>query len=131
LSPDAADQLAAADRALAKASAMLTLPLHDEAGRAAYYAMFHAAQADVIERGLKPAKSHRGVRQLFARVAHGDPTAIQLLVGPPTKSYQLKWIADYDTSGTTVSLGEAQAAIADAAHFVATVRGAIGPPPAP
>jgi len=38
--------------------------LRSAAGRA-YYAMFHAAQAALIKHGLKPPKTHRGLRALF------------------------------------------------------------------
>ena len=120
------DHLADADRSLAKAAAQMTLPLYDEAGRCAYYAMFHAAQGLVAERGLKPAKTHRGLRQLLARVAHAEP-AFQSLVGPLTNSYQYKWIADYGPAGSTVSAAEAQAAIAEATRFIATIRNALAP----
>jgi uncharacterized protein (UPF0332 family) len=100
---EAIDQLAAANRALAKAAAMMTFPLYDEAGRQAYYAMFHAAHALVVERGFKPAKTHRGLWQLFARVAHAEPAPIQELVSSLTTNHQLKWVADYETAASTVS----------------------------
>lgn len=125
------DHLLAADRALAKAAAQMSLPLYDEAGRHAYYAMYHAAHALVVERGFKPAKTHRGLRQLFARVAHTEPAAIQSLVSPLMSNYRLKWVADYDTTGAIVSEATAQAALADATDFVATIRAALATPPPP
>jgi uncharacterized protein (UPF0332 family) len=128
---ETADHLLAADRAMAKAIAQLSLPLHDEAGRHAYYAMSHAAHALVVERGFKPAKTHRGLRQLFARVAHTEPSAIHSLVSPLTSNYGLIWVADYDTTGSIVSEATARAALADAVRFIAPIRAALATPPTP
>ena len=128
---ETADHLLAADRALAKATALMSLPLYDEAGRLAYYAMFHAAHALVVERGFKPAKTHRGLRQLFARTAKTEPISVQSLVGMLTSNYRLKWLADYDTTGAIVDDAVARAALADATSFVATIRVAVSTPPMP
>ena len=122
---ETADHMQAAERALDKARAQLSLPLYDEAGRLAYYAMYHAAQALVVERGFKPSKTHRGLRQLFARTALAEISAVQNLVGPLTNNYRFKWLADYDTTGAIVDDATARAALTDAVTFVAIVRGAV------
>ena len=125
MKPQTADHLLAADRALSKAAALVSLPLYDEGGRLAYYAMYHAAHALVVERGFKPAKTHRGLRQLFARTAQTESSTVQSLVGPLTSNYRLKWLADYDTTGAIVDEAVARAALADATSFVATIRAVV------
>lgn len=125
-----ADHLAAAERSLAKAAAIISLPLFDEAGRSAYYAMYHAAQAFVVHRGFKSAKTHRGLRQLFARAVYLD-ASVQHLLTPLTNTYQHKWVADYDTTGLEVTEMEAKAALAEAAQFLASIRAALATPPPP
>jgi uncharacterized protein (UPF0332 family) len=42
------------------------------AGRAAYLAAFHAAQAIIMLRTNKVAKTHAGVRSEFARIARDE-----------------------------------------------------------
>ena len=127
---DTLDHLAAADMALTKAAAMLTHPFCDEAGRHAYYAMFHAAHALIVERGFKPSKTHRGLHQVFARATSTEP-ALQPLVAELTDSYHFKWVADYGPAGSTITTAEAQHAIADATRFIATIRTALASAPAP
>ena len=124
------DQLAAADVAMAKAAFMLKGPYVDEAGRHAYYAMFHAANALIVERGFKPPKTHRGLHQLFARATQTEPALVSLvaLLGD---SYSFKWDADYGPANSTITIAEAQHAIADATRFIATIRADLALPPAP
>jgi len=45
----------------------------DEAGRAAYLAAFHAAQALIFEETGDVAKTHSGVRGQFGRLVKDDP----------------------------------------------------------
>ena len=130
MNQDALDQLAAADIALAKAAAMMTHPFYDEAGRHAYYAMFHAAHALIVERDFKPPKTHRGLHQLFARATSTEP-ALQPLVAELGKSYRFKWVADYGPAGSTITTAEAQHAIGDATRFIATIRTALAAPRTP
>jgi len=53
--------LAKARQCLAHSEAILAIALGDEAGRAAYLAVFHAAQALIHARTGREAKTHRGV----------------------------------------------------------------------
>jgi uncharacterized protein (UPF0332 family) len=48
---------------------MLAAELPDEAGRMAYLAGFHAAQARIFERTGRTPKTHRGVRSQFGSLA--------------------------------------------------------------
>ena len=124
------EQFTAADIALAKANAMLTHPYYDEAGRHAYYAMFHAAHAFVLECGFKAPKTHRGLHQLFAQ-ATSTYAALQPLLADLGTCYRFKWIADYAPTSSSVSAAEAQAAISDATAFVAAIRAARPPASTP
>jgi uncharacterized protein (UPF0332 family) len=73
VTPEAADYIAKARNYLDKARDWLDAVHHgDEAARTAYLAAFHAAQALIFERTGKVAKTHRGVRTAFARLAEKD-----------------------------------------------------------
>ena len=53
----------------------------DEAGRAAYLAGFHAAQALISERTGRIVKTHSGVRSAFARLVKGDSRVDRPVLG--------------------------------------------------
>lgn len=48
----------------------------DEAGRAAYLAGFHAAQALIFEKTDKVVKTHKGVQSEFLKLTKDDPGLI-------------------------------------------------------
>ena len=58
----AAAYLAKARQALDKARRVFAIGLYDEAGRHAYYAAFHAAQALLFQRTDKVYATHQGVK---------------------------------------------------------------------
>ncbi len=106
---------------------MLECGWADEAGRAAYYAGFHAAQALIFEGSGELKKTHSGVQSAFARLirddARFDPDLRRFL----GRAYALKAIADYVTAPSPqVSDEEAKAAIRAAHRFVDTVTTVIG-----
>lgn len=70
---ETADYLAKARATLADAQQIATLPLPHIAAREAYLAVFHAAEAYIFEHTGKVAKTHRGVRSEFARLAKHEP----------------------------------------------------------
>jgi uncharacterized protein (UPF0332 family) len=89
------------------------------AGREAYLAAFHAAQAIHFERTGKIAKTHRGLRAQFAAVARGEPSIDQPLSEFLGRAYELKSLSDYGTgSEASISFGTADAAIKTATRFV-------------
>jgi uncharacterized protein (UPF0332 family) len=61
MAPEAAMYLGEACQFLVKACGMLVEGCSDEAGRAAYLAGFHAAQALIVERNGKTPETHSGV----------------------------------------------------------------------
>jgi uncharacterized protein (UPF0332 family) len=98
----------------------------DEAGRAAYLAGLHAAQALIFESTGQAIKRHSGVQREFARLVKDDPRFdVQLRAFLP-RAYNLKAIADYDTCpGSRVSPESAREAIQTARRFVDCVAGLI------
>jgi uncharacterized protein (UPF0332 family) len=80
---------------LNRAGQMCSIHLNDDAGRAAYLACFHVAQAIVFERTGRVLKSHQGVQTEFNRIMKGDPRADKELVGFVARAYKFKTIADY------------------------------------
>ncbi len=72
MTPESGLFLAKARRLLADADGMLEMHFNDAAGRTAYLAGFHAAQALISDRTGRAVKTHRGVRTEFHRLMRGD-----------------------------------------------------------
>jgi uncharacterized protein (UPF0332 family) len=73
VTPEAALYLDKARQALSEARAVAEIGLAEAAGRAAYLAVFHAAQALIFERTGKVPRTHRGVHAQFSRLARAEP----------------------------------------------------------
>ena len=104
----------------------------DEAGRAAYLAGLHAAQALIFETTGRVRKRHSTVQGEFARLVRDDPRFDVELRAFLPRTYNLKAIADYLTGpGSKVTVEQAQEAIQTARRFAATVESypANGPTP--
>ncbi len=96
----------------------------DEAGRAAYLAGLHAAQALIFESTGKVIKRHKGVQREFGRLAKDDPRLDMDLRRFLGRAYNLKAIAAYETGpGAQVSAARAREAIQTACRFVECVAG--------
>ena len=65
MTPEAERFLQNADDHLERGQTMLAAGLNDDAGRAAYLAAFHAAQATIFERSGKVVKTHKSVNVEF------------------------------------------------------------------
>jgi uncharacterized protein (UPF0332 family) len=61
VTPEAGYFLDKARKLLSESEAILTIKIYDVAGRTAYLAGFHAAQAYISERTGKFLKTHKGV----------------------------------------------------------------------
>ena len=120
MTPETQGHLDKAREYLEKASTLLNrLHYNDEAGRAAYLAGFHAAQALISERTGRIARTHEGVNSQFHRLTRGDARVDDELRGFLGRTYNLKAIADYETGpGSQVSEGAARAAIQAARRYV-------------
>ena len=96
------------------------------AGREAYLAAFHAAQALLYERTGKIARTHRGLRAQFARITKDEPRIDRALSEFLGRAYELKSLADYGTgSEADISITTAKAAIETATRFVDCIAGLI------
>lgn len=94
----------------------------DEAGRAAYLAGLHAAQALIFETTGTTPKRHSTAQGRFAQLVRDDPRFDSELRAFLLRTYNLKAIADYLTGpGSQVTVEQAQEAITTAIRFVATV----------
>jgi len=99
---------------------MLGAKLNEAAGRTAYLAAFHVAQAFLFERTAKVFKTHNGVQGEFLRLTKDDPRVDPELRAFLRQAYNLKAIADYETgTGAEISAERAAKAVADAKRFVA------------
>ena len=117
--PETVTYLAKAHQSLREARIVADNDLLEAAGRAAYLAAFHAAQALVFDRTGKAAKTHRGVRAEFARLAKDDPRIDRAFPTFLARAYSLKETADYAIGhGASVNISEAEEAIEIASRLV-------------
>ncbi len=122
MTPEAKDYLDKARADLNDARTIIGLPLPIVAARSAYYAAFHAAEAFIIERTGKVAKTHSGVRSEFARLLKDTPAAKRALLKFLAQAYKYKEISDYGIGhGAVITDAEANDAIDDAARFIERV----------
>ena len=111
-----------ARQALDEARAVAAIELSEAAGRAAYLAAFHAAQALIFEHTGKVPKTHRGVHAQFSRLARADASVSPELPRFLSQAYDFKAVADYEIGpDAIVPLELARAAIETAAGFVKRV----------
>ncbi len=119
MTPEAEDYLDKAREDLSDARKIAGIPLAKVAARSAYYAAFHAAEAFIIERTGKVAKTHSGVRAEFARLLKGTPGGERALLTFLAQAYKYKEIGDYGVGhGAVVTDEEAKDAITAAARFI-------------
>ena len=112
--------MAMARRFLLKADAMMREAFPDEAGRAAYYAAFHAARALIYRRSGKVLKTHKGVHTEFYRLARDTPGPA--VWGFLRRAYTMKTVADDGTDPRlVVTEARARSAIETARLFVDAV----------
>jgi uncharacterized protein (UPF0332 family) len=122
VTPETAQFLVKAQKLLQEADAMLGIRLFDATGRSAYLAGFHAAQAFISEKTDRTVKTHKGVHTEFQRLTKDDPTFVPDLRAFLSHAYNLKAIADYETSPDSgVSAEQAIGALAQARRFVARI----------
>lgn len=115
-----------ARQSLVEAHAVADIKFFEAAGRAAYLAAYHAAQAFILARTNKVAKTHSGVRSQFARVAKDDPKIERRLASFLAQAYKLKVVADYAVGlDIGVSASEAAETIEGATRFVEAVESAL------
>jgi uncharacterized protein (UPF0332 family) len=117
---ETASYLEKAQTLLAEADAMFGIHLNEAAGRTAYLAGFHAAQAFIFEHTGKTSRTHSGVHTEFLRLTKDDPRLAPDLRIFLSQSYNLKAVADYETGpGSKVSVELARTTIETGKRFVA------------
>ena len=117
--PEAAEHIEKAHQCLARARTILAAEVPDVAGREAYLAAFHAAQALIAERTGTNARSHKGVHVQFARLTRDEAQIGQDLRQFLPRAYDMKSIADYGVEPeASVSFEQAEGAIETATRFV-------------
>ena len=115
-----------ARRSLEEARAVASIKFFEAAGRAAYLAAHHAAQALILARTRKIAKTHSGVRSEFARIVKNDASFARHLTAFLSQAYTLKVAADYAVvPNLAFGADEAAEAIAEAARFIEAVEAAL------
>ena len=119
MKPQAAAFLEKSHDLLERADKMLAVGLNEDAGRTAYLAGLHAAQAILFETHGRVFKKHATVQSEFGRLTKDDPrfdAELRTFLG---RAYNLKAIADYETGpGSRVSADSASAALRTAHRFV-------------
>jgi uncharacterized protein (UPF0332 family) len=88
--------------------------------REAYLAAFHAVEAYLFDRTGKPAKTHRGLRSEFGRLARNDPRIDREFLTFLAEAYEYKSIADYGVGplSHSVTAEGARSAIDTAARLI-------------
>lgn len=122
MTPEASEHLDKARQCLIRARTILGVGIAEDAGRNAYLAAFHAAQAWIAERTGRDAKTHRGVHAQFARLTRNEPRLGIELRQFLAQAYDIKSIADYGVgSDSDVPLDRAAEATDTAERFVSVV----------
>ena len=119
MTPEARAWLDKAHCDLDEAAKIATIGLARVAARSAYFAAFHAAQALIVERTGKTARTHSGVRTKFAEIARSESQLDRSFSTFLAQSYKYKEIGDYGIGPeATVTSADAADAIAKATRFV-------------
>ena len=122
MKPQATAFLEKSRELLEHAETMLSVGLHEDAGRTAYLAGFHAAQALIFETHGRVFKKHSTVQGEFGRLVKDDARVDMEHRAFLGRSYQLKAIADYETGpGSKVSAETARTTLQTARRFVECV----------
>jgi uncharacterized protein (UPF0332 family) len=130
MTPEIAAYLRKARSILSQGEIAFGVGLFDIAGRSAYLAAFHAAQAMLFEKIGRAFKTHHGVQNEFHRLIRGDSNWDDELRGFLSRGYDLKSIADYET-GENISRPpeEIAEAIATAKRFIAKAEAILADAP--
>ncbi len=119
MTPEVSGYLDKARQCLSYALVNLEVKLGNDAGRNAYLAAFHAAQALIFDRTGKAAKSHQGVHAEFNRLAKEEKRIDRDVRRFLPQAYNLKAVADYEMGpDAVVPLERAAAAVERAGRFV-------------
>jgi uncharacterized protein (UPF0332 family) len=128
VTPEAEQYLKKARQCLAHAITIIALPIPEVAGKEAYLAGYHAAEAVIFERTGKTVKTHKGIRTSFARLSINEPI-LREFTAFLAQGYELKSLADYGVDpDVCVSVDDAKAAIEAAGRFLKCIEELLNPP---
>jgi uncharacterized protein (UPF0332 family) len=114
---------------LDQAETIYSVGLSEHAGRTAYLAGFHAAQALIFQTSGRIYKTHSGVNAEFHRLVKDEPGVDDQIRAFLGRTYDLKAIADYLTGPAShISPEMAREAIDSAKQFVEFVTGLMPAP---
>lgn len=105
MKPQASAFLDKARELLDRADTMLGVGLNEDAGRTAYLAGLHAAQALIFETTGRVFKKHPTVQGEFGRLVKDEPRVDADLRAFLGRTYSLKAIADYETGPRLARVG--------------------------
>ena len=132
MNPQTAAYLARARASLSDARKILAIDIPLQAGRLAYYAQFHGAQALIFQRTAKIAKTHKGVITQFHKLSRLESSLDPHLARQLSAAYHFKEAADYETGPAgLIASADAFAAIEAAERFVTAITALLSPPDAP
>jgi len=122
VTPEAARYLEKAGDCLKNARAELDIGIAKDAGRNAYMANFHAAQAFIFHKTGKVPKRHAGVHREFERLMKDCSATARISPGILVPAYDLKADACYRVGPeSTIQVGRARDAIENAESFVTMI----------
>ena len=131
MTPEARDYLCKAREDLNDARKVAAIGLAKVAARAAYYTAFHTAEAFIVERTGKIAKTHSGLRSEFARLARGVAEIDKAFSVFLAQAYKYKEISDYGVGpGAVITMAEAEEAVMIASRMIDRVAALLGDRPA-
>jgi uncharacterized protein (UPF0332 family) len=128
VTPEALDHIEKARHCLARARTILAADVPEVAGREAYLAAFHAAQALICDGTGRAPKTHAGTHTLFAQLTKSEPQIDAELRQFLPRSYDMKAVADYDVGANIeVPKEDAASAIETAARFIEVIDNLLRP----
>ena len=122
MTPEARDYLDKAAEDLADAQKILGIGLAKPAARGAYYAAFHAAEALLVARTGRIAKTHSGLRTALAQLLRDGDSDDREMLSFLARAYKYKEVSDYSVGLTTkITLADAETVIDGARKFLESV----------
>jgi len=117
--------MAKAEQAAASARVLLDTGDGDGASNRAYYAMFDAARAVLLDSGFDVGKTHRGVLNAFSDRLVKNGSVPQEMGRLLKRAETFRYVADYE--GNPVELNDAKEMVEQAEAFVASMRAGFMP----
>jgi uncharacterized protein (UPF0332 family) len=117
LKEEARRHLRRAKRLLSSVEARVETELPEIIAHTAYYAMYHAAMAVFVEKGIPTPKTHSGVVTRFSQLDRDQSLGAKVEVGRLSRGLERRLIADYDAEDN-LTIEHARRARDDAVSFV-------------